>query len=688
LLNAEQQPFFNNLHFAVFSMGDRNYWSRAEEAHFFCKSGIDADAKLTELGAQQLVPCGIGDDQDEDGHETGLEKFNMQFWSAMMQLVTGEASMPVAVTSTKKKKQDVQVIKDDSNFLRGTIAEGLVDTSTGALAADDCQLTKFHGIYQQDDRDIRNERKKAGLEPLYSFMIRVRVPGGVATPAQHLRISELADLYGNGDMKLTTRQAYQLHGIFKSDLKRTIQEINYTLMDTLAACGDVNRNVMCSVNPHDSEVHKQALGLSQAISAHLSPQTSAYHEIWLDKKRVSTSPDVEPLYGKTYLPRKFKVAVAVPPHNDVDVFAHCAGFIAIVENGELVGYNVTAGGGMGMTHNNKATFPRLANVLGFCTQEQAVDVVEKIMLVQRDYGDRVNRKHARLKYTLEDHGAEWYRDEVERRLGFKLEEQRPYKFESSDDQFGWNQASDGKWHYTLFVENGRVIDKEVEFSDGSKQMVSIKKGLDALMAVHKGEVRLTNNQNIMLSNIESADKPGLEQILKDFGFDNKQFAQPRKTAMACVALPTCTLALAEAERYLPKLVNKIEKIMTNCGIGEESIKIRMTGCPNGCARPYLGEIGFVGRAPGLYNMYLGAGHAGERLNKLYKESIGEAQILEVLTPMIEAYSKDRETDEKFGDFTIRAGYVKANMSAPANTYRKESEDRAPANTFHEHTPLW
>jgi sulfite reductase (NADPH) hemoprotein beta-component len=688
LVNAEEKHFFTNLRFAVFSMGDRNYWARAEEKHFFCKAGFDADKKLVELGAQQLVECGVGDDQDEDGYNTGLDKFSVIFWSAVLQLANGGGGdMSLAAPKPKKEVKDNNQIKIESNYLRGTIAEGLLDTSTGGISAEDGQLTKFHGIYQQDDRDIRNDRKKAGLEPAYSFMIRVRVPGGVATPAQHLRISELADLYGNGDMKLTTRQAYQLHGILKSNLKKTIQEINYTLMDTLAACGDVNRNVMCTVNPHNSRVHKQAVGLAVAISAHLSPQTSAYHEIWLDKKKVSASADEEPLYGKLYLPRKFKVTIAVPPHNDVDVFAHCAGFIAIVENDELVGYNVTAGGGMGMTHNMKETFPRLADVLGFCTPEQAVDVVEKIMLVQRDFGDRKNRKHARLKYTLDDRGADWYREEVESRLGYKLGEARPYTFTTSAETFGWSKDSDGKWHYTMFVENGRVIDKDVQHSEGSElKPRKYKTGLDALMREHKGEVRLTNNQNIMLSNIEDADKAAIEHILKEYNLDNSEFSQPRKTAMACVALPTCTLALAEAERYLPNLMKKIEKIMAECGVGHESINIRMTGCPNGCARPYLGEIGFVGRAPGVYNMYMGADHAGQRLSKLYKEAINEEQILECLRPIFEAYGKEREDDERFGDFTIRKGYIKPQLAAPANKY--SAEKRAPAITFHEHTSIW
>jgi len=446
-------------------------------------------------------------------------------------------------------------------------------------------------MYQQDDRDLREERRKQGKEKAYSFMIRVRVPGGISTPDQWLAIDEISDKYSNGNIKLTTRQAFQLHGIIKKNLKPTMREINKALMNTIAACGDVNRNVMCNPNPFQSEVHQEVQDFTQRLNDHLLPRTGAYHEIWLDDKLVAgnvtverpVKVDEEPLYGKVYLPRKFKIAVAIPPNNDVDVLAHCLGFIAITENDKLVGFNVTVGGGMGMTHNNKKTFPRLADVMGFCTVEQGVEVGEKVMLVQRDYGDRSNRRHARLKYTVEDNGIDWYRTQVEERLGYKLQPARPYKFTDNSDRYGWTKGLNNSWHYCMFVQNGRVRDSPD---------YPLRTAIREIAKVHKGDFRLTPNQHLIIGNVNEKDKELIQSLLIKYKISNEVHSGLRLNSMACVALPTCGLAFAESERYLPDLIDKIDLILEKSGLIHEPITVRMTGCPNGCARPYVSEIGF------------------------------------------------------------------------------------------------
>jgi sulfite reductase (NADPH) hemoprotein beta-component len=540
-------------------------------------------------------------------------------------------------------------IKEASRFLRGTIESGLAEAVTGAIGEDDAQLTKFHGTYLQDDRDLRPERRRKKLEQAYAFMVRVRVPGGVCTPAQWLALDRIADDFGNGTLRLTTRQAFQFHGVIKSNLKLTMQGIHAALLDTVAACGDVNRNVMCNPNPHPSKAHAAALELARAISDHLTPRTAAYHEIWLDgEKVIDTQIEEEPIYGRHYLPRKFKTVVAVPPSNDVDVFAQDLGFIAITdEAGDVVGYDVTVGGGMGMTHGEPETFPRTADVMGFCRPEQAVAVAEQVVTVQRDFGDRANRKHARLKYTIEDRGLAWFRAEVERRLGYPLEEPRPFHFDHTGDRYGWVEDHDGNWHYTLFIQNGRVQDTPVQF---------MKTGLGAIARIHRGDFRLTANQNLMIASVPPRQKARIERLLKQFAMTGK-LSGLRLNSMACVALPTCGLALAESERYLPDLVTALDAVIERAGLRDDAIVIRMTGCPNGCARPYLGEIGLVGRAPGKYNLYLGAAFDGSRLNKLYREDVGHEEILAALSPLIESYARERLDGERFGDFVVRQGHV-------------------------------
>lgn len=548
---------------------------------------------------------------------------------------------------------DVERIKKESDYLRGTLKEVMLDRISAGIPDDDNRLMKHHGSYLQDDRDLRNERQKQKLEPAYQFMLRVRMPGGVSTPEQWLVMDDLSQKYGNGTLKLTTRETFQMHGILKWNMKKTIQAIHSALLDTIAACGDVNRNVMCASNPYQSEIHSEVYEWSKKLSDDLLPRTRAYHEIWLDEERVAGTPEeeVEPMYGPLYLPRKFKIGIAVPPSNDIDVFSQDLGFIAIVEDGKLIGFNVAIGGGMGMTHGDTATYPQLAKVIGFCRPERMYDVAEKTITIQRDYGNRSVRKNARFKYTVDRLGLENVKEELENRLGWSLEEAKPYHFDHNGDRYGWVEGIEDKWHFTLFVEGGRITDY-----DDYKLMT----GLREIAKVHTGEFRLTANQNLMIANVSSDKKEEISALIEQYGLtDGKHYSALRRSSMACVALPTCGLAMAEAERYLPTLLDKIEEIIDENGLRDQEITIRMTGCPNGCARHALGEIGFIGKAPGKYNMYLGAAFDGSRLSKMYRENIGEADILSELRILLSRYAKEREEGEHFGDFVIRAGIIKA-----------------------------
>jgi sulfite reductase (NADPH) hemoprotein beta-component len=558
------------------------------------------------------------------------------------------------LTAPDGAPSDVERIKRESNYLRGSLKEVMLDRISAGIPDDDNRLMKHHGSYLQDDRDLRNERQKQKLEPAYQFMLRVRLPGGVATPSQWLVMDELADKNGNGTLKLTTRQTFQMHGILKWNMKNTIQEIHSTLLDTIAACGDVNRNVLCTSNPYQSEIHMEVYEWAKHLSNYLLPRTRAYHEVWLDEEKVAGSPevdDVEPMYGPLYLPRKFKIAIAVPPSNDIDVFSQDLGLIAIVEDGKLIGFNVAIGGGMGSSHGDKETYPQLAKVIGFCTPDQIQDVAEKVITIQRDYGNRSERKNARFKYTVDRLGLETVKEELENRLGWSLGEAKPYHFDDNGDRYGWVKGVQGKWHYTLFIQNGRVAD-----SDDYK----LKTALREIAKVHKGEFRLTANQNVIIADVSSQKKKKINELIEQFGLtDGSHYSALRRSSMACVALPTCGLAMAEAERYLPKLIDKIDDILDETGLRDKEITIRMTGCPNGCARPGLGEIAFMGKAVGKYNMYLGAAFDGSRLNKMYRENIGEEEILSELRVILSRYAKEREQEEHFGDFVIRAGIVQA-----------------------------
>ncbi len=547
-------------------------------------------------------------------------------------------------------RSPVEIIKQRSRFLRGSIAEGLRDSATGALAEDDTQLTKFHGIYQQDDRDLRPERARKKLEKAFSFMARLRIPGGVVTPAQWLALDHIAGLHANGTIRLTTRQTVQFHGIIKSNLKQTLQDINDALLDTIAACGDVNRNVIATANPHESAAHEAVVAAAQAISARLMPHSRAYHELWLDDELVAGGePEEEPIYGALYLPRKFKIAIAVPPYNDVDVYAHDVGLVATVAKDTVAGYTVLVGGGMGMTHGEPHTYPRLAEPLGWCRADQVIDVCEKIVTVQRDFGNRGDRRQARMKYLIAARGLDWFRTQVEERLGWRLAKPRRFSFARTGDRLGWAEDAAGNWHFCLYVENGRVVDR-----DGA----ALRSGLAEITRAHQCEFVLTSNQNFIIAGVRPERRAEIDALLDRHGLRNPEGGL-RRNAMACVALPTCGLALAEAERYLPALVTRLESHLTQAGLARDEIVIRMTGCPNGCARPYLAEIGLVGRAPGLYNLYLGAAFDGARMNRLYRKDLDEDAIVAVLAPMFSAYARERRPGERFGDFAIRAGYVPA-----------------------------
>ncbi|GAB3681045.1 NADPH-dependent assimilatory sulfite reductase hemoprotein subunit [Salinisphaera aquimarina] len=563
--------------------------------------------------------------------------------------------------SDDKELSPVEHIKIASNYLRGTIADGLADELTGSIAEDDTQLTKFYGFYQQDNRDLRTERKHSKLEPHYQFMLRLRLPAGVVTGEQYLAIDDLAHKYANGTLRLTTRQTFQYHGVLKKHLRPLLQDAYKVAVDARGACGDVNRNVMATANPHLSALHTEVHDWSVKISEHLAWKSRAYEEIFLEQP--PRGEDHEPIYGKTYLPRKFKIAIAIPPENDVDLFANDIGLIAIVEDGQLAGFNIAIGGGMGTTHGDEATYPRLGSVIGFATPEQTLEAVETLVKIQRDHGDRSDRKHARFKYTIDDHGIDWIHAQLAERMGWSLAEARDYKFERNGDPLGWARDDSGSWHLSLFIENGRIADFDAKGTAFHGQYLGrsgykLMTGLRELAKIHKGTIRLTGNQNLIIANVAPEDKAAIEELVAHYELDDgSRNSTLRYSAMACVAFPTCGLAMAESERYLPELVGKLEAVVDDAGLSDQPIVIRMTGCPNGCARPFLGEIGFVGKAPGKYNLYLGAGFDGARLNKLYRENIGEEEILSELTPMIQRYAAEREEGEPFGDFVIRAGII-------------------------------
>ena len=556
----------------------------------------------------------------------------------------------------------VEDIKRASAGLRGTLLASLADAVTGALRDDDQTLIKYHGSYQQDDRDVREARRLAKLEPAFSFMIRTRTPGGVINPTQWLQLDAIASTYAERGLRITTRQAFQFHGVVKGELKATMQAINAALIDTLAACGDVNRNVAVAANPLYPEVQAQVLAQAVAVSKHLLPNTRAYYELWLDEERVGGSgEEVEPIYGQAYLPRKFKIGFAIPPLNDVDVFAQDLGYIAILdEAGTLLGYNVSIGGGMGATHGDPETYPRLGNVIGFATPDQVVAVAEAVVTAQRDFGNRAVRKRARLKYTIDDRGLDWFKDEVERRAGFPLGPARAFRFDHNGDRFGWVDAGHDLQHVTLRIPSGRIVDGALDGRGDAVLHLTGLREIARLLQAEGGnaEFRLTSNQNLVIANIPATLQSRVDALLREHALDGWRSASPlRLNALACVALPTCGLAMAEAERYLPDFVNEVDALLARHGIADAPIHLRISGCPNGCSRPYLGEIALVGKAPGRYNLMLGADHRGERLNTLHRENIDEAQLLATLDPLFASYATQRTQGERFGDWLLRSGVI-------------------------------
>lgn len=552
---------------------------------------------------------------------------------------------------------DNERLKRESNFLRGTIEQDLRDPLTGGFNGDNFQLIRFHGMYQQDDRDIRAERAQQKLEPLHNVMLRARMPGGIITPTQWLAIDEFArDHTMYGSIRLTTRQTFQFHGVLKPNIKLMHQTLNKYGMDSIATAGDVNRNVLCTSNPVESKLHQEAYEWAKAISEHLLPKTRAYAEIWLDGEKLG--PDEEPILGSTYLPRKFKTTVVIPPHNDIDVHANDLNFVAIAENGELVGFNVLVGGGLAMTHGEKETFPRKADDFGFIPKEHTLAVAAAVVTTQRDWGNRVNRKNAKTKYTLERVGVEAFKAEVEKRAGVKFADSRPYEFTSRGDRFGWVEGIDGKHHLTLFIENGRILDFPGK---------PIKTGLAEIAKVHQGDLRMTANQNLIIAGVPAEQKATIEALAIQYGL-LAPVSKQREDSMACVALPTCPLAMAEAERFLPAFVTQIEGVLAKHGIPDESIIFRVTGCPNGCGRAMLAEIGLVGKAPGRYNFHIGGNLAGTRIPRMYRENITEPQILAEIDTLVGRWASEREAGEGFGDFVIRAGIVKPVIDSARDFY--------------------
>lgn len=539
-------------------------------------------------------------------------------------------------------------IKQASDNLRGTLKESVDNEITGNLYEDDVALVRFHGMYIQDDRDRREERAMKKLERLYSFMIRLRLPGGVLTPQQWVDLHHIAGDYSTGILKITTRQTIQLHGVLKSVVKPTLKSFREAHLTTIATCGDINRNVLCSSHPKQSPVHAEIFEYAKAINDLLLPKTHAYYEIWLDEEKIADKQSEEdPLYQDRYMPRKFKIAIAIPPNNDVDVYANDIGLVAIVKNKKLQGFNIAIGGGMSATHGNPDHYARLGTTLGFVnTKEKLLKAVYEILTIQRDYGNRSDRKLARLKYTLDRLGVDWWKEELEKRTGFKLDKEKPVTFESRRDYYGWEQNHEGLWYYTLYVENGRVL-------DSGKLMM--KTALLEVAKTEKVNFIFTCNQNLIIGDIKEEDKDQINEILERYNLTahTDSASVLRKNAMACVALNTCPLALAEGQRYFPTLLSKIEPLLVSHGLQSEEIIMRMTGCPNGCARPSAAEVGFVGTALGKYNLHLGGDRVGTRLNKIYRESLDEQEILTELNSLFGTFVSERNTGEGFGDFTNR-----------------------------------
>ncbi|MBC5791590.1 sulfite reductase (NADPH) beta subunit [Providencia alcalifaciens] len=570
-----------------------------------------------------------------------------------------QKAAPQPALVVEGKLADSERMKQQSNYLRGTIKDDLKNGLTGGFDGDNFLLIRFHGMYQQDDRDIRAERAEQKLEPRHAMMLRCRLPGGIITPKQWLDIDKFASehtLYGS--IRITNRQTFQFHGILKGDVKPAHQMLSHVGLDALATANDVNRNVLCTSNPVQSELHQQAYEWAKKISEHLLPRTSAYAEIWLDKEKIVTT-DEEPILGQTYLPRKFKTTVVIPPLNDVDLHANDMNFVAIAEKGQLIGFNVLVGGGLAMTHGDTNTFPRLASEFGFIPLDKTLAIAEAIVTTQRDWGNRTDRKNAKTKYTLERVGIEVFKAEVEKRAGVQFDAIRPYQFTERGDQIGWLKGIDNRWHLTLFVENGRLIDLADK---------PLKTGVAEIAKIHKGDFRLTANQNLIVAGIEEEDKAAIEKIAIEHGLMSNEVTRQRENSMACVSFPTCPLAMAEAERFLPEFVTQVENIMAAHHVADEHIVLRVTGCPNGCGRAMLAEVGLVGKALDRYNLHLGGNRIGTRIPRMYKENISSAEILAIMDELIGRWAAERQPNEGFGDYLIRANVVKPVLNSAIDFY--------------------
>ncbi|CCF58589.1 hypothetical protein KAFR_0E04390 [Kazachstania africana CBS 2517] len=663
---------FSTLKFAVFGLGDSEYWPRKEDARYYNKPCKDLYARLEFLTAIPLVPLGLGDDQDADGYQTGYAVWEAQLWEAL-----GVSNVEVGEEPKEFTSEDV---KSASNFLRGTLASELVNESTGTIHPHDVQLAKFHGMYMQDDRDVRESRKAQGLEPLYAFMARVRTPHGTATPEQYIRMDNLSDETGNGTIKITNRATFQLHGVLKKNIKHTIRSMNSMFMDTLAGSGDVNRDIMISAIPKNSKVHKQLVDFATKASEYFLPKTTAYHEIWLKgvddrdeplwpetfanrkggprKKKTlvggNTLVDVEPIYGPAYLPRKFKINITVPPYNDVDVWSSDVGLMTVVdpETQIIQGFNMLAGGGMGTTHNNKKTYPKIGKLLGFVKIEDVIPAIEAIVIFQRDHGDRKDRKHARLRYTIDEIGFHVFKAEIERMWGKTFLPSVPFQINSNIDYFGWVKDENGLNHFTAYIENGRVTN-----TADLPQKTGLRKVAEYMQETNSGNFTLTGNQHIIVSNIEDHHLEPIKNILNRYKLDNLDLSGLRLSSSSCVGLPTCGLGFAESERFFPIIVTEIESVLEEYGLRHDSIVLRITGCANGCARPWLAEIALVGKAPNTYNIMLGGGYYGQRLNKLYRASVKDDKIVDILRPLFKKWALEREENEKFGDFLVRSKVI-------------------------------
>ena len=571
---------------------------------------------------------------------------------------------------SNEKLSDNERLKGQSDYLHGTIEQDLSEQLTGGFQGDNFQLIRFHGMYEQDDRDIRAERLEQKLEPNKNVMLRCRLPGGIIQPKQWIGIDQFASehtLYGS--IRLTNRQTFQYHGVLKHNIKPMHQWLHQLGLDSIATAGDVNRNVLCTSNPVESSLHREAYEWAKKISETLLPKTRAYAEIWLDGQKVesteTTTPHIlpdsvksgdstEPVLGKNYLPRKFKTTVVIPPHNDVDLHANDLNFVAIEENGKLVGFNVLVGGGLSMEHGNHKTFPNTAKEFGFIGLDKVLDCAAAVVSVQRDWGNRSDRKNAKTRYTLIKKGFTEFVEEVEKRMGAKFDAIRPYEFTSRGDRIGWVQGEEGKWHLTLFIENGRLLDYPNR---------PLKTGIRKIAEIHKGDFRLTANQNLIVAYVDEQDKDEIERIAREHGLINDKVTPQRENSMSCVAFPTCPLAMAESERFLPQFVDKLDEIMAKNGLSQEHIVLRVTGCPNGCGRAMLAEVGLVGKAIGRYNLYAGGNREGTRIPRLFKENITEAEILAILDNWIENWAKNRIENEGFGDFAVRTGIVKPVVDA-------------------------